>query len=135
MAAFYPGKLLSEQLKAWKRLCPLCALHVSCDSEPSAIRMTLLGTDVALIDATCRPSDAEAVLREATEQPGGYCTAVYSEVANHRLESIVRQKGAWFLLAPLTLAEWEDLLQVLFGYVRRLRNRPAATARPGRLAA
>jgi hypothetical protein len=135
MAAFYPGQLLGEQLRAWKQLHPGRALHVSFDSEPAAIRMALLGTDVVLIDATCRPSGAEMVLREASLQPGGYCTAVYSEVAQHRLESIVRQQGSWFLLGPLSLTEWERLLEALFDYVRRVRNLPAAGARPSRLAA
>lgn len=135
MAAFYPGKLLVDQLKACKRLTSRCVVHVSFDSGPSAIRRTLLGTDVVLIDATLRPGSAELVLREAVQRPGGYCTAVYSELTQHRLESLVRQQGSWFLLGPMSLAEWESVLESMFAYVGRVQNLPAAGVRPGRRAA
>ena len=108
IAVCYPTKSLSAQMARWGRWRSDSSIEPVFDRSAMAIRRSLDGVDVALVDASDDHAQAIDLFSQAIARLGARRVAVYTETMHEGLELFVRTQGAWLLLGPLSIDEWED---------------------------
>lgn len=96
------------------------------------IRKRLRRAELALIDATEDPAQASDAFLQAVGILGADATAVYTEKTHDDLELLVRMMRAPLLLGPMSMEEWEDVLDHKFPAIIPLELAEAAGRRDRR---
>jgi len=108
IAICYPTESLSGQVAHWARWHDDCMVEPVFGRSAMAIRRSLDGADMALVDASEDHAQAIDLFLQAVARLGTRRVAVYTERMHEGLELFVRTQGAWLLLGPLTNEQWED---------------------------
>ncbi len=108
IALGYPTESLSQQVALWARNHEDCGIEPIFDRSVWAIRRSLSGTKVVLVDASHDHAQAIELFSQALARHGARRVAVYTERMHEGLELFVRTQGAWLLLGPLDERQWDE---------------------------
>ena len=108
IAVCYPTESLSRQVARWARDRPDCGIEPVFGRSALAIRRSLNGADMVLVDASDDHAQAIELFAQSVARLGSRRVAVYTENMHEGLELFVRTQGAWLLLGPLNNQQWEE---------------------------
>jgi hypothetical protein len=108
IAVCYPTESLSGQVAQWAEGRDDCRIAPVFDRSAMAIRRSLDGADIALVDASDDHEQAIDLYSQAVARLGARKASVYTERMHEGLELFVRTHGSWLLLGPLTGEQWDD---------------------------
>jgi hypothetical protein len=126
IAVCYPSESLSRQMATWARRHDDCAIEPVFRRSAAAIRQSLSGAELVLVDATDDHAQAIDLFAQSVARLGSRRVAVYTERMHDGLEPFVRTQGAWLLLGPLGDDQWEEFFASMLPAIRRPSWRRAA---------
>ena len=136
IAVCYPTKSLSCQMAQWVEGRDDCRVEPVVARSAMAIRRSLDGADMALVDASEDHEQAIDLYSQAVARLGARKASVYTERMHEGLELFVRTQGSWLLLGPLTDKQWNDYFSMMLPDTRkRVPGREPVEHRPWRKAA
>jgi hypothetical protein len=118
IAVCYPSESLSRQVASWARRHEDCAIEPVFRRSAAAIRQSLRGAELVLVDATDDHAQAIDLFTQSIARLGSRRVAVYTERMHEGLELFVRAQGAWLLLGPLDDGPWEDFFAAMLPATR-----------------
>ena len=136
IAVCYPTESLTGQVAQWAEGRDDCRVEPVVVRSAMAIRRSLDGADMALVDASDDHEQAVDLYSQAVARLGARKASVYTERMHEGLELFVRTQGSWLLLGPLTDKQWEDYFATMLPDGRkRVPGRESAERRSWRRAA
>jgi len=111
---FYPGRLLTDQIRDWAQRHGGCRATVSFERSLPGIRKWLRRAALAVIDASEDPAQASDAFLQSVGVLRADSVAVYTEKTHDGLELLVRMLGSPLLLGPLNSEAWEEFLEHKF---------------------
>ncbi len=127
IALCYPTESLCQQVALWARNHTDCGIEPIFDRSVLAIRRSLSGADVVLVDASNDHAQAIELFSQALVRHGARRVVVYTERMHEGLELFVRTQGAWLLLGPLDQRQWDGLFSSMLPPAEK---EPAQRQRP-----
>jgi hypothetical protein len=121
---FLAEESLLFQVAAWVRTHGRYSLRLVMSSDPQVTARAADDAALAIIDATCRPGEALAILERELRCLGPQRLFVYSEQMHDGLELFVRVRGVTLLMGPMAAVEWEGALAPLAALTMRPDRNP-----------
>jgi len=112
---FYASPSLGRQMAAWMAGRRNCAVVLSAARSASGVRKAVERARFVVVDASRNQGRAREAFSLALAQRGSDAVVVYTETAHAGLELFVRSRGGLFLLGPMPVAAWKELLRSKLG--------------------
>ncbi len=107
------GEELLLQVAQWARNHQRVPIRLICSGDPVDLAPAAARSSFAIVDAGENPEEALEMLPVLQEPLGSARIIVYSHRANRDLEMQVRRAGFFYVVGPLDLADWEEILAVV----------------------
>lgn len=108
---FYPSESLGDQFGFWSSRHLDRQVETSFERSLPEVRRLLRNAGTAVIDATDDASQATDTFLQAVTQLGANAVTMYTERMHDDLEMFVRMHGSLFILGPLFVQQWEELIE------------------------